>query len=93
MVQLMTLRPSQDLGELAFDFELGLPRVFRFLMRGLGTHQTESPDVLSFLLFEPAYLRLLMEIGEQDGEANMGEVKALIRSNPGSSQHSSKRKR
>ena len=93
MVQLMTLRPSQDLGKLAFDFELDLPRVFRFLMRGLGTHHTESPDVLSFLLFEPAYLRLLMEIGEQDGEAKMGEVKALIRSNPSSSQHRSKRKR
>ena len=93
LVRLMTLRPSQDLGRLARDFESDLPRVFRFLMRGLGTRETESPDILSFLLFEPAYLRLLMEIGERDGEAKMGEVEALIRSEPSSSQDGSKRRR
>ena len=62
-------------------------------MRGLGTRETESPDILSFLLFEPAYLRLLMEIGERDGEAKMGEVEALIRSDPSSGQDGSKRSR
>ena len=93
LVRLMTLRPSQDLGRLARDFESDLPRVFRFLMRGLGTRETESPDILSFLLFEPAYLRLLMEIGERDGEAKMGEVEALIRPDPSSGQDGSKRSR
>jgi NTE family protein len=47
-------------------------------MRGLGTRETKSPDVLSFLLFEPRYLRLLMEIGERDGEARMSQVNALF---------------
>ena len=47
-------------------------------MRGLGTRETKSPDVLSFLLFEPGYLRLLMEIGEQDGKARMNDVSALV---------------
>ena len=78
VVRLMTLRPSEDLGRLARDFELGLPKVFRFLIRGLGTQETESPDVLSFLLFEPGYLRLLMEIGERDGEARMRDVELLL---------------
>ncbi len=82
IVRLLTLRPSRDLGRLALEFELHLPRVFRFLMRGLGTRETESPDVLSFLLFEPGYLRLLMEIGERDGETRMSEVEALLRSDP-----------
>ena len=78
VVDLMTLRPSRDLGRLARDFEPGLPRAFRFFMRGLGTHETRSPDLLSFLLFEPGYLQLLMEIGEADGEARMEEVDALL---------------
>ncbi len=85
-VRLMTLRPSRDLGRLALDFELRLPRFFRFLMRGLGTREAKSPDVLSFLSFEPGYLRLLMEIGERDGEARMGEVETLLLSDLGGNQ-------
>jgi len=79
VVRLLTLRPSRDLGRLAGEFELGLPRTFRFLVRGLGTRQTKSPDLLSFLLFQPGYLRLLLEIGEKDGEARMGEIEELVR--------------
>ncbi len=78
IVKLLTMRPSRDLGQLADDFELRLPRLFRFLMRGLGTKETRSPDLLSFLLFEPGYLRLMMEIGELDADARMGEVRELL---------------
>jgi NTE family protein len=79
VVRLLTLRPSRDLGRLASDFEVRLPPTFRFLVRGLGTRQTKSPDVLSFLLFEPGYIRVLLEIGERDGEARMGEIEELVR--------------
>jgi hypothetical protein len=34
--------------------------------------------VLSFLLFEPNYIRLLMEIGERDGAARIGEIETLL---------------
>lgn len=74
IIRLITLRPSRDLGQLSREYERGLPRAFRFLVRGLGTRETKSPDLLSFLLFDPGYLRLLMELGERDGEARMGEV-------------------
>ncbi len=84
VVRLMTLRPSSDLGRLAQRFESRLPPVFKFLMRGLGTRETESPDVLSFLLFEPGYLRTLLEIGERDGEARMQEVETLLQFDPAS---------
>jgi NTE family protein len=82
VVRLLTLRPSRDIGRLAGDFEIRLPRAFRFMVRGLGTRQTKSPDVLSFLLFEPGYLRVLLEIGERDGEARMGEIEDLVRNGP-----------
>lgn len=86
IVRLLTLRPSRDLGRLATEFEAGLPSVFRFLIRGLGTRETESADVLSFLLFDEEYLRLLMEIGQRDGEARLGEVEALLNS-PAAASH------
>lgn len=78
IIRLATLRPARDLGRLATDFETRLPFLFRFLTRGLGTRQTESPDLLSFLLFEPSYLERLMEMGERDADARMGELDAVL---------------
>jgi len=82
-VKLLVLRPSMDLGKLATDYEARLPRAFRFLTRGLGTHQTRSPDFLSLVLFEPTYLRSLVEMGEADGTARIEEVAAFLEA-PGS---------
>jgi NTE family protein len=78
VVRLLTLRPSRDLGRMATEYESELPRAFRFLVRGLGTKETESPDMLSFLLFVPGYLEHMMAMGEQDGEARMGEIEGLV---------------
>jgi NTE family protein len=78
-VKLLVLRPSQDLGKLASQFEAQLPKSFRFLTRGLGTRQTKSPDVLSLVLFQPDYLRALMEIGEADANARSDEIADFLR--------------
>ncbi len=78
-VKLLTLRPSVDLGVLAREHEEGLPRNFRFLTRGLGTHQTRSPDVLSLILFQPDYLHALMDIGEADAEARSDEIETFLK--------------
>jgi NTE family protein len=83
LVDLLTLRPSRDLGELATEFEFRLPLLFRFLVRGLGTRSTRSPDVLSFLLFEPSYVNRLIEMGERDAEARWGELEAVLGTGPG----------
>jgi NTE family protein len=77
-VKLLTIRPSVDLGKLANQFEPDLPRAFRFMIRGLGTRDLESPDFLSLILFTPAYLRTLMDLGEQDAEKRVDEIKAFI---------------
>ncbi|MDH5759085.1 MAG: patatin-like phospholipase family protein [Gemmatimonadota bacterium] len=73
-VDLLILRPSVDLGQLAGEYEPQLPRAFRFLTRGLGTQQTRSPDFISLVLFQPDYLRALIEIGERDAKARRDEV-------------------
>ena len=79
-VKLLVLRPSRDLGKLSSQFETQLPRGIRFLTRGLGTRETKSPDVLSLILFQPRYLRALMEIGEADAHARADEIAAFMTS-------------
>jgi NTE family protein len=77
-VRLLTLRPSADLGRMAARYERQLPRAIRFLTRGLGTQETRSPDFLSLILFQPDYLRALIELGEQDAEARSAEIEAFL---------------
>jgi NTE family protein len=48
----------------------------------LGTRQTRSPDFLSFILFQPDYMKRLMEIGEADVEARIEEIRELVGNPP-----------
>jgi NTE family protein len=77
-VEILTLRPSQDVARIAAEYEIDLPPAFRFAMRGLGSRETESPDWLSMLLFEPAYIRRVMDLGESDAEERLGELAAIL---------------
>jgi NTE family protein len=79
-LKLLVLRPSEDLGRLAGDYEAQLPRTFRFLTRSLGTRETRSPDALSLVMFQPDYLRALMDLGEADAEAHADEVHDFLTS-------------
>jgi NTE family protein len=82
IIQLLTLRPGRDLGQLSHELESRLPRSFRFLVRGLGTQETDSPDVLSFLMFDPEYIARVIDLGEADAEARLGEIEALLARKP-----------
>ncbi|MBK7972689.1 MAG: patatin-like phospholipase family protein [Deltaproteobacteria bacterium] len=77
-VDLFVMRPSRDLGELATHFERELPSTFRWLTRGLGTHQTRAADSLSFILFQPAYLRALITLGERDAESYAQAIESFV---------------
>jgi NTE family protein len=76
-IELMLVRPSQDLGVLANDYEPRLPRGFRFLTRGLGTQQTRSNDFLSLVMFQTDYLKELIELGRADAEKRLDELLAF----------------
>ena len=77
-IEILSLRPSQDLGALAAEYEPRLPGMLRFLTRRLGTKQVKSPDVLSLVMFQPDYLKRLIEVGEKDTEARLGEIAELL---------------
>lgn len=78
VVDIMVIRPSRDLGTLARDLEARLPRVFRYLTRGLGTRQTTNPDFLSLILFQGDYIRQLIELGEADAEAHAVSLETFL---------------
>lgn len=79
VVNLFAMRPSEDLGKLAGGFEPELPYMFRYLFRGLGTHETSSPDWLSMVMFHPQYLAHLVKLGEIDAEKHTTEISELMR--------------
>jgi NTE family protein len=77
-IELLMLRPSVDLGRLANEYEPELPRAFRFLERGLGTRETRSNDMLSLVMFQGDYVRRLIELGEADAAARIGDIRRFL---------------
>jgi NTE family protein len=77
-VEMLVLRPSEDLGRLAAEYEPRLPPAFRYLTRSLGTRETNTSDLLSMLMFQPDYLDRLLAIGERDAEAKSDEIRRLV---------------
>jgi NTE family protein len=78
VVDILVIRPSRDLSTLARDLEPRLPRMLRYLTRGLGTRQTTNPDFLSLILFQADYIRRLIELGEADAESHAGKIEAFL---------------
>lgn len=77
-VDLLLLRPSRDLGGLARGVHLELPRLVRAALRGLGGERVESADFLSYLLFQPSYIRSVMELGYEDARRQWEEIGAFL---------------
>ena len=77
-IGLYVLRPSCDLEAVAGKQEHALPWALRWMIRGLGTHQTASPGVLSLLSFQPDYIRKLMRTGDEDAERQSDAIKAFL---------------
>lgn len=74
----LVLNPSQDLGALAVPFAGSLPRGVRYLLHGLGSTEGTGAALLSYLLFEQPYIRLLLELGFDDAMARRDEIEAFL---------------
>ena len=77
-IELLVLRPSEDLGRLANHYEADLPKAFRFLTRGLGTKETRSNDMLSLVMFQTDYVRHLIELGQNDAAARRDQIAKFL---------------
>ena len=78
-VDVMVLRPQQDLGQIARESQPQMPGAFRFFAGGFGGRDEPTADALSMVNFEPGYIGQLIEFGEQDTRARMDEIEAFLR--------------
>ena len=77
-VDLLVVRPSLDIARMAARYERQMPRTLRYLIRGLGTRRGSGADLLSYLLFEPRFLRELIELGERDANLNRVRISRFV---------------
>jgi NTE family protein len=65
-IDMLLMRPSRDLGTLAEGMRPNLPPTFDRVIQAMGGTGEGSQDFLSYLLFDPEYTGLLMELGYED---------------------------
>lgn len=77
-IDALVLSPSCDLGAMAVPYASRLPLGVRYLLRGLGSTEGTGASLLSYLLFEPAYTRALIDLGFRDALARRDEIEAFL---------------
>jgi NTE family protein len=75
----LVVSPSHDLAMVAKAMSHRMPGVVRYILEGLGTPDAQSADLMSYLLFDHAYTRALVDIGYQDASARVDEIEAFVR--------------
>ncbi|KON82040.1 patatin-like phospholipase family protein [Azoarcus sp. PA01] len=78
-IETLVISPSKRLDAIAGRHRGTLPLALRTLLRGVGAMRREGSTLLSYLLFEPAFTRALMDMGFQDTLARRDEVAAFLR--------------
>lgn len=77
-VELLVLRPSQDLGKLAGEYEAKISGALGLLTKAMGPGSSKSPDWLSMLLFDQQYITRLIEIGYEDAKRQHDEIEKFF---------------
>jgi len=75
----LAVTPSEDLALVAESYAHRMPRLMRMVLDGLGTPDAQSADLMSYLLFDGAFTRALVEIGYRDADARADEIEAFLR--------------
>ncbi len=76
-VDVLALQPSRSLDALAQAHAASLPRAVRQVLAGLGAMRSGGP-LASYLLFEPGFVRALVEMGEEDAYARKVELLSFL---------------
>ncbi|MBI4421058.1 MAG: patatin-like phospholipase family protein [Gemmatimonadetes bacterium] len=77
-VDLLVLRPSRDLGSLAAGIKLRLPPTFERVVQSMGGVGEGAQEFLSYLLFDPEYTGLLMELGYEDAIGDWSRIEQFL---------------
>ena len=77
LVDILWISPTRPFHDIAREFASHIPAVVRYLMRGLGSDE-ETTDLASYLLFDGAFCRRLMEIGREDVLERREEIRGFL---------------
>lgn len=77
-VELLLLRPTRNLGTMARNYPLAVPRTVRWVVRSMGGGRRRGSDLLSYLLFAPPYTTDLMDLGYADTIARRSRVEDFL---------------
>ncbi len=76
-VHMLHIRPSDDIGRIAFEESENLPSTLKFLIDGLGSRR-EAAELISYLLFEGPYCQRLIDLGYHDTMKQEEEILKLF---------------
>ena len=76
-VDVLAIHPSEDIGALAHELADQVPRIVRYLMRGLGSDEAVT-ELTSYLLFDPLFCGRLIELGRQDVRDNRDRIEQFF---------------
>lgn len=76
-VDYVWVHPSGDIGAIAAKKAAKLPRMIRYLLKGLGPLEDAS-EIISYLLFEPDFCKELIEMGYADGMRSREQIIQLL---------------
>ncbi len=75
-IKVCSIRPTEDVGAIAAQEAMHLPKTMRHLLKGVGTRR-ESSDLISYLLFESSFTTRLVALGYEDAYAKKEELKSF----------------
>ncbi|MDH5388723.1 MAG: patatin-like phospholipase family protein [Gammaproteobacteria bacterium] len=77
-IEVTVIDPSEDIQEISYKHVMTLPRTIRFFLRGIGALSNNSSSLLSYLLFEKAYCRELINLGYKDAMQRKEELISFL---------------
>ena len=77
-IKLLMVRPSRDLGVLSRGHGQNLPYTVRWVVNSIGGRRVGSSDFMSYLLFEPTYTNMLVELGYEDAIADWERIDEFL---------------
>jgi NTE family protein len=77
-IESLVIAPSERLDGIAAQYTRTLPRPVRALLEVLGAHRGNGAGLASYLLFESAYTRVLVDLGFADTLARQDKVLGFL---------------
>jgi NTE family protein len=74
----LVISPSENLADIANKYAKEIPATTRFFLSRLGVDFSEGSQLLSYVLFEGAYCRHLIELGYRDTLDRESEIEAFF---------------